>query len=242
PRQFEASSRVMSRPGIQHLTLTPEAALDLAHATGIRSSFVIYNCNSLPEAYLDPVAPIDPPVVLNVASVQPRKGPDLFIDVAAEVCGEHPSVKFVWVGGHPTEALTMRIKDYGLENRVEFVGRVMPPYQWIQRASVVFFSSRSEAFGLAVAEAMACYRTVCCFQGTGAEFVVGDTGIVVPRFNTSLAAQRIVEELNRPSPARINVGARHRYDALFSPRSFAQRLSMILQEPQYDEALFVAPL
>lgn len=242
PRQFEAGRRVMSRPDIQHLTLTPESALDLAHAIGITRSFVIYNCNTLPEEYRYPVAPIDPPIVLNVASVQPRKGPDLFVDVAAEVCSQHPSVKFVWVGGRATDALNRQIKDYGLEDRVEFVGRVMPPYEWMQRASVVFFSSRSEAFGLVVAEAMACYRTVCCFQGTGAEFVVGDTGLVVPRFDTSVAAQRIVDQLHRPSPDRINHSARQRYDALFSPESFAERLSMVLREPQADDELFLAPL
>lgn len=242
PREFEAGCRVISRPGIQHLTLTPESAVDLARATSITSSFVIYNCIALPDKYRNPVEPIDPPVVLNVATVQPRKGPDLFVDVAAEVCGQHPTVRFIWVGGRATEALTRQIKDYGLESRVEFVGRVMPPYEWMQRASVVFFSSRSEAFGLAVAEAMACYRTVCCFQGTGAEFVVGDTGVVIPRFDTSIAAQRITELLNRPSSDRVNQNARHRYDALFSPDSFAERLSKILREPQSDDALFLAPL
>jgi glycosyltransferase involved in cell wall biosynthesis len=232
--RFESLVARISRPGIRHLTLTPQAAQDLAVSTGISESHVIWNCFRLPSEFDVPTAPAEPPLIVNVASVQTRKGPDLFLEVASSVCSAHPTASFVWIGDAATEELQGEIDRRGLSDRVRFVGPVFPPYEWLQKASCLLFTSRSEAFGLAVAEAMACHRTVFCFQGTGAASVVGDTGFTASRFNVERLAGAILEFLATPPIERVNRDAHLRYQDLFSTTAFALRLSAVLRDPEKE--------
>jgi glycosyltransferase involved in cell wall biosynthesis len=212
--------------------LTPQSARDLEAETGIVASAIIFNSMKIPPEFLNRVSPQDePPLVINVATVQPRKGPDLFIDIAAMVCERHPTVRFVWIGGSSNFELDCRIERLKLNDRIEFIGKVFPPWEWMRRASLMLLTSRSEAFGLSVAEAMACYRTVGAFSGTGAADAVGDTGIVVDQFNTTEMAQRILNLLAHAPDERINDKARERYDELFAPQPFADRLFNAIMNP-----------
>ena len=203
---------------------------------------MVGKASGLPERYESPSRPDDdPPLVVNVATLQRRKGPDLFIDVASRVCAEHPTVRFLWVGKVLDHAfhreLEEEIEARGLSSRVEFVGHVDPPFEWMRRASVMLFTSRSEAFGNSVAEAMACFRTVICFAGTGAEFAVGDTGEVIPGFDVDKAAGRVSTILKRSPSDRINHDARRRYEMYFSPDAYADRLSAVLSGEAVHEVI-----
>lgn len=215
---------MLSRPWIHHLAPTPECARDANLWSGIRAFHLINNCPDLPPEFGLPKPPSDPPLIVNAASVQPRKGPDIFVEVAAKVCRLNSDAQFVWIGGHADEELQRQIRSYGLMDKVHFIGRVFPPYPWMEKASAIFFSSRSEAFGLTVAEAMACYRTVLCFEDTGPSFIVGDTGHVAKRFDTESVAREICSLIALPARQRINFAARDRYDNLFAPPRFARVL------------------
>lgn len=205
---------------------------DLALVTGIEKWVVVGDAVSLPSSFSQPTSPDTPPLVVNVATVQHRKGPDLFVEIASKVCAVHPTVTFVWIGRaldrRLLRELESRIEVEGLSSRIGFVGPVDPPYEWMTRASALLLTSRSEAFGLVVAEAMACYRTVFCFADTGAEYVVGDTGEVLPPFDVDLGAAGILEYLERPASDRINHRARERYESLFSPEKFGPSLAQVL--------------
>ncbi len=215
--------------GIHHMTISPQTSRDLLNAMGIKESTWIGNCQYMPDKYQNEVLPDEPPVVVNVAAVSKRKAPDLFIQIAAQVCSLHPTVKFIWAGGYAKKDHESLIEYYGIKDRVEFVGYLSPPYELMQRASAFLLTSRTEGFGLVVAEAMACYRTVFCFQGTGAEFAVGDTGVTIPRFDIDYASKKIVELLNLAPHQRINYRARERYEVMFSPSAYAQNLSKVIK-------------
>ncbi len=235
-KKYRTACSLMNSKHIKyHLTLSPASAKDIFDELGIKNQLLIYNCNKLPEEYLLPRLPDEPPVVLNVATVQYLKGPDLFVKIASIVCAKHSTVRFVWVGDYADQLSSQLIKEMKLEDRVAFIGKIKPPYDWMQKASLLLFTSRSDAFGLVCAEAMACHRTVVCFSGSGPEFVVGDTGVVVPQWNIEQAANQVLDIINKPAEERINSAANQRYLEMFSPEKYANRLAEVIHNP--DRAL-----
>jgi glycosyltransferase involved in cell wall biosynthesis len=166
---------------------------------------------------------------LNVASVSKLKNPKSFIKIAERVCTEHTEAKFIWLGGKASNALSDYIKHVGLERNVEFVDFDPNPYGYMQRASLLLLTSKEEAFGLVLAEAMACSRTTLCFAGTGAAEVAGDTGYVVPQGDVIKACDIILTVLQRSPEERVNRAARERYEQLYSPEAYVRRLEPIIR-------------
>ena len=214
---------------LQHLTISPQTSQDVTQALGLSKAVCIGNCQKMPAEYNISKLPESPPIVLNVASVMDRKGPDLFIKIAAAVCQHDKKVKFIWIGGAARPQEIDLIERYGLRERVEFRAFMPSPYDWMVKSSVFLFPSRAEGFGLAAAEAMACYRTVCCFEGTGAQHAVGDTGVIIPAFDVEAAAAEIRRLLHMPREKMINYRARERYDNMFSPAAYAAGLSTVIR-------------
>ncbi|GEM_PF-3780980 len=232
--QFVRAAALMRDPHLAHLAISDETARNVADALGCELPQNILNCRSMPEHYLEPVAPEDPPIVLNAASVIARKGPDIFTDIAIAACRAHPTVRFWWLGGDAPEAEAARIRTAGLEDRIEFKPFDPDPFAYMQRASVFLLTSREEGFGLVLAEAMACSRTVISFAGTGAAEVAGETGRVVAHADVAAASEAVLAVLAEPATERINTAARERYRALYSPAAYAGRLAAILRTAATD--------
>lgn len=111
-----------------------------------------------------------------------------------------------------------------------FLIRVQPPFELIRYASAVAFTSRSEACGQTVAECLAFGRTVVAFAGTGAEEVIGSTGVIVEPFDVSSMATAILEVLSRPPSLRVSHAARSRYQTMFAPEAFSDRFMGYLDQ------------
>jgi glycosyltransferase involved in cell wall biosynthesis len=223
----------------KHLVVSPSTFAAIHREVRIPAAHCVWNAAPRPELQRSPIPDDLPPVVLNVASVQLRKAPELFLDIAQRVCARHETVKFVWVGGHSDAGLRSYINSAGLRERVAFVGWSDNTGSWFSRASALLLTSRSEAFGLVVAEAMAGARTVIAFAGTGAAEALGDTGVIVSRFDTVGAAESILELLQRPAGERINEPARLRHEKMFTPEAFAHRIASVLEGS--SELLLTAP-
>jgi glycosyltransferase involved in cell wall biosynthesis len=163
--------------------------------------------------------------VINLASIQERKGTDLFVETAIKVCQVHPSVEFVWLGdGQPFGTWKADIKQMGLEERILFPGYVEAAYLMLRRASVFFLSSRDDPFPLSVLEAMCLGRSIVTFDVGGAPEALADHGIVIRPFDTAAAAEVILEILGRLPNDRLNLAVRNRYLQLYTPQKFAARL------------------
>ena len=227
PRRFERACRTMTSVTVANLVLTASQGREVQHWVGFQDFDVIGNCMRVPELWL--TTPRQPPpggLVVNVASVQPLKGPDLFVRVAHEiVTTTHPDARFVWLGRIATPEVAALIDELGVAGSVEFRRRMFPPYPLLQQATVMLFPSRSEAFGLAVAEAMACGLPVCCFAGTGPAEVVGDCGTAVEMESVSQAADAVRSYLDRTDHEVISARSRARFRARFAPEPFAENLA-----------------
>ena len=136
-----------------------------------------------------------------------------------------PDVHIMLGGRGPlTEALTRLARNLGVDNRIEFLGRIpeeeLPAYYHACDVYCMPSDERSEAFGIVQLEAMVCGRpVVCCELANGVTWVNrhGETGLVVPPADPqalAIALQRLHHD--RTLVRRLGEQARRRARQLFS--------------------------
>ena len=144
-------------------------------------------------------------IVCGCGSIEPRKGTDLFLRVAEQVTQRftaHP-VHFVWVGDGP--ARTKCMQSYAaspvLRDAVHFVGRKQDVVPYFCASDIFLLTSREDPFPLVMLEAAQCHSPVICFDKSGGapEFVERDAGFVIPDFDVSQMADKVVQLLSSPS-------------------------------------------
>jgi glycosyltransferase involved in cell wall biosynthesis len=97
------------------------------------------------------------------------------------------------------------VKKYGVEDRVEFTGKVdnATLVSLYSRKTVLVMSSLYEGFGLPAAEAMACKTpVVATAAGALAEVVDAETGVIVPPGDAAALAEAITGLLRDPALRR----------------------------------------
>lgn len=126
-------------------------------------------------------------VVVGSGMTEWRKGPDLFVALAAELCRRHdrPMI-FLWVGG-ATEGPTWwpldhEVRHRGVQDIVRFLGAQDDPGAWFRLADAFALTSREDAFPLAALEAATAEVPVVTFDTGGMVELVaaGGAGAVAP--------------------------------------------------------------
>ena len=115
-----------------------------------------------------------------------RKGPDLFIEMAARVIRTRPDldVQFAWVGldtrSIEVAALRRDARRAGIADRLHLIEVTDQPEAWMRAFDVFVLPAREDAYPLACLEAAAAARPVICFEAGGMpEFVGDDAGAVL---------------------------------------------------------------
>lgn len=142
-------------------------------------------------------------IVLSVAFVDFRKGPDLFVDVAQEVLQTRPDAAFIWIGhvDPPMESeVAAKIAQLGIGDRVIFAGFNRDPMEYYAAASVYALTSREDPFPNVVLESAEVGVPVVAFEGaSGAgDFVVAQGGLLATRFDTRDFASKVTQLLDEP--------------------------------------------
>jgi glycosyltransferase involved in cell wall biosynthesis len=144
-----------------------------------------------------------------------RKGPDIFMDVARRILSGQPDddVHFVWVGGSGValEFFRADVCKAGLSDKVSFVGERTDAADCFDAFDLFLLPSREDPYPLVMLEAAALATPTVCFLGNGGapEFVEEDAGICVPSGNVEAFAAA-VEALLRDEVLRRTMGARAR--------------------------------
>jgi glycosyltransferase involved in cell wall biosynthesis/SAM-dependent methyltransferase len=165
-----------------------------------------------------------------------RKGPDLFVEIAAE-CRSEPRLRFAWIGGGSAEeraALDAVIERHGLAGRVRFLGQHSDPRRLLPAGQIFLLSSREDPFPLVALEAADAGLPVVCFADAGGmpDFVGSEEcGITVP-FADTLAAAGAIRKLSSDESLRARLGeqARQKVRREHSTPPAAVRIAQLVAE------------
>ena len=137
----------------------------LSGDVGDRVEFMHHGVDT--ELYAPEASPSDPPAVegriLYVGAIQINKGVLTLADAFARVLGQVPTASLVVVGaGNAEAALTARLAELGILERVRFTGRATrgEVAGWLRSSAVLCAPSFGEPYGQNVLEAMATAKPV----------------------------------------------------------------------------------
>jgi glycosyltransferase involved in cell wall biosynthesis len=180
-----------------------------------------------------------------VSRLDPWKGADVFISIAARVAVDVPDVRFLVCAGELpgyeeyASDLERQAKSLGIGDRVIFTGwryrlddipEVMAAIDILVHTSV-----RPEPFGLVLIEAMASGKPVIAASDGGVPEVVEDgvTGFLADPREISSYVQRLKDLLNnRPLARQVGIAARRRVEGNFEMGNYVRRIERL-----YDEVL-----
>jgi hypothetical protein len=183
----------------------------------------------------------DPPTVLFIGRLEPRKGIDVFLGAAELLLATGTNVSFVVAGDNrrpgPDGARypdTWARSVPANRDRLRFVGEVDDDGldTLIDESTVVVMPSRYESFGLVVVEAMMHGRPAIASAIGGLVELIDDgvTGRLVPPDDAPALAQALSDLLADPIEARaIGVRARQHYLEYLTVEAAAERVEGILR-------------
>lgn len=235
PYLFRSLENVLLNYEVQHLVASEccnKSILKYFKANGI----VVYEAIptsiiSQAEAKSSVVAHKNEKIVVNIASIQERKGTDLFVETAIKVCAQMEDVKFIWAGsGERFGDWAENIKLNGLEKQILFPGYVEDTSSLLNAASLFFLSSRDDPFPLAVLEAMAFGKKIVTFDVGGAPEALDHGGTLIPPFDTDAAASAILEYFKTPDESTSHAYLQQRCQNMFTCERLAERLNKAIRE------------
>ncbi len=155
-----------------------------------------------------------------IANFRPCKGHSDFVAAAALIAGRHPEARFVMAGadqGLMPETMRL-VRDSRLAPKTILLDSHPEPEKILAAIDVCICASTSEAFGLVIAEAMACGRPVIATDVGGIPEVVDDgaTGFLVPARSPQAIADAAEKLFNRDLRDRMGLRGRARVENLFS--------------------------
>ena len=153
--------------------------------------------------------PQTPPLVLALGRLDPvKRFPDL---VEAFAAGAPAGARLAILGEGPErERIAGTIGRLGLDGRAILPGHVADPAPWYCRAACLAVTSRSESFGLTVAEALAHGLPVVTTACGGPPEVLGGLGRVVPIGDVAALGEALADTLSDPGdpePRRARAAA-----------------------------------
>ena len=155
-------------------------------------------------------------VVVGCGHLDLVKGPDLFLDLVAQIrSAVGPRACGCWLGGTSDVGLARRlaqaVRRRGLAAAVRFVGYVEDPSAWYAASDVVAVTSRAESFSLVALDAAAMGRPVVGFAGArGLEALLGGADdLLAPGHDVAALAERATRLLRDAAEAE-RIGERLR--------------------------------
>lgn len=190
--------------------------------------------------------PTDAAVVMGAGTIDWRKGPDLFVQLAAEVRRRtREPIHFVWVGGDLDGADMERLRsdvERAEAHHVHFVGTKPDPLPWYAMADVFTLTSREDPYPLVVLEHAAMGHPVVTYRNGGIVELLEASGAaaargVVDHLDVGSMADRVLEYL-ASSTLRDEAGRQLRRRVLehhdvevAAPRLFADLDRLVRERP-----------
>lgn len=141
-------------------------------------------------------------IALGVGFGDERKGIDLFVKTAIEVCTVHEDIAFVWVGEiepQSYENVEQILATSKCKNSVIFAGPTDDVFLYYSASDIFVLTSREDPFPTVVMEAMEASLPVVAFEDGGGyvENISASTGALVPMADYRAMADAIISILNQ---------------------------------------------
>ncbi len=166
-------------------------------------------------------------VVGMVANLRPIKGPDLFLQAAAQVAQRHHDVLFRLAGeGEMRPILERDAIRFGLGDRLELPGSIADVPGFLSDLDIAVLSSRAEGMSNAILEYMAAGRAIIATTVGATPDLIEDGihGLLVPPNDADRLAEAIRRLLLDPALARrLGEAARQRVCERYSRAAMVRR-------------------
>jgi glycosyltransferase involved in cell wall biosynthesis len=242
---------ILERQVSLYIAVSASAKHNLVERHGVRASSIEIIEGTVPVTQY--IAPPDPQasdrvsrelnlapgarIVCACGSIEPRKGPDLFLQVADHVTQHYSAspVHFVWIGGGPQALRQIRrqVKGSPRKHMVHFIGTRSDVIPYFDASEMLLLTSREEALPLVMAEAALRQKPIICFDHSGnpPEFVEHDAGFVVPSFDTKAMAEKVMEILSNPALGQqMGRAARQKALTRYDLAAGASKIASIIDE------------
>lgn len=174
-----------------------------------------------PMAAFHNAEPVEPPTILTVASLTPRKAHDVLADALALIADR--DWRAVWAGPDDraddwAAAIRERVGARGLSDRIDLTGAASAETldRLYHEASVFCLPSRYEGYGMVFAEAMMRGLPVVACEGEAQREVIGEAGRLVPVDDAKALASTLAAMLD-DAAERQTIGAAGHARALAIP-------------------------
>lgn len=186
--------RLALRYGDAYVTLTEQDACELSKGRHRAKVTAIPNICSY--ALQKDGYDITSKVILSAGNLIPIKGFDLALEAASLVLPHHPDWSWhIYGDGSEEKRLRQRAKELGLEESVRFMGRSKSLEAAYRSAALYVLPSRSEGFGLVLAEAKAFRLPTVAFDiPFGPRTIIQDgvNGSLISPFDVQAMAEAIL--------------------------------------------------
>ncbi len=147
---------------------------------------------------------VSTPYLLFTARINdPRKNLPMLFHAFARVHANRPDLRLVLTGGQPGDSIRRAVRNAGVEDAVQFVGRQTRKalVELYQGAELFVLPSLQEGLCISMLEALACGLPVVSTRCGGPESVIrdGETGLLVENGNPDAMAEAILQLLARPA-------------------------------------------
>ena len=162
------------------------------------------------------------------------KGLDILIKAWSQIANRYPDWKLQIVGSgseNSEKEVRLMIHDAGLESRISLCPFTQNIIDYYRDSSVFVLSSRYEAFGLVLTEAMSqgCACVACDFKGRQKEIVTdGVDGLICEPGNVEMLSTRVARLIDDDTLRHSIQQAAVKSVTRFSPVSYAERWEELL--------------
>lgn len=100
-------------------------------------------------------------IITSVGRLVIQKGYDIAVEICRELVNSGINVRWFIIGeGSQRKNIERKIKEYNLEKNLILVGNDINPYRWMNIADIYVQTSKSEGYGITIAEAKVLYKPI----------------------------------------------------------------------------------